>query len=311
MTRSRMCIFVVLSTMTVGCRSYDRHDTDTVGQAAPAESVGERLVIDSLHEELHSSQQFESELGALVESLRHSEDRQAELLAMLGDRMAQSSVLIQCLQSIDTAIDLTLENIRHAQTHGYKQVRAEFMGESVVEVRRRFTQGRLQHTDSPLDLAIQGPGFFSVELPNGDIRYTRYGHFFLDHTGEMKIMPGYPLVDLSGLPVGLSPIAVGQEGTVSAIASQGTTVNLGQIKLVVFPHPEGLRLVDHVLFEESEISGEAQLVVPGEHGTGILKQGYLENSNVDLTEELHTLHTLQAWRSGLKRAILSLHKPDL
>jgi len=239
-----------------------------------------------------------------VEALRLSEGRQANLLALLGDRLEQSSVLITCLQSIDIAIDLVLENMRHAHTHGYKQVRAEFVGDRVVEARRRFTQGALQHTDSPLDLAIQGPGFFSVEMHDGDINYTRYGHFFSDHTGEMKIMPGYPLADLSGLPVGLSPITISQDGAV-----QGASAILGQIKLVVFPRPEGLRLVDQILYEESEASGTAMLVTPGEQGAGILKQGYLEKSNVDLTEELHTLHTLQAWKHGLKRAMLLLDKP--
>jgi len=147
-----------------------------------------------------------------------------------------------------------------------------------------MTQGDLNQTNNPLDLAIQGTGFFQVQRPDGTIAYTRAGNFFLNNQGTIVDSQGDLLIPNITIPPNATAITITQYGVVNAtLPGQQNPTQLGQIQLATFANPGGLDSVGSNLLTATLSSGDPVLGNPGgTEGLGTLQQGYLENSNVDV-----------------------------
>ena len=219
------------------------------------------------------------------------------------------------LAAQDTAMATVANNLANVNTNGFKSDRAVFedlfysiekqpgaqadeintvpsgiqlgSGVRVAGTQKVFTEGSIQTTGQPMDLAIVGRGFFQVEAPNGDILYTENGQFQLNAEGVMVNAQGLPLTPAIEVPQGSTGFTVGADGIVTAVLPGDTLPSeLGQITLVNFTNPGGLEALGGNLYRESVASGEAVEGVPGEEGLGQLKQGVLEGSNVQVVEEM-------------------------
>jgi flagellar basal-body rod protein FlgG len=149
------------------------------------------------------------------------------------------------------------------------------------------TQGDLTSTGNPLDLAIQGQGFFQIQLPSGDFAYTRSGEFHLDSSGNVVTADGYALQPSIAIPNNATAITIGTDGTVSvSVPGQTAAQQVGQLQLATFANPGGLNSTGQNLFQPTAASGDAILGVPGgSEGLGTIQQGSLEQSNVNVVEE--------------------------
>jgi flagellar basal-body rod protein FlgG len=211
-------------------------------------------------------------------------------------------------------MDVISNNLANLNTTGYKRSRAEFQdlvyqqrraaGDATAEgvpsavglevgvgtqptaVMKMFSAGELQHTDNPMDVAIEGQGFFEVLLPDGRLGYTRDGSFKLDPSGRIVTSQGFPLSAELTVPPNSSNVTIGQDGTVSVSVKGSGTRTVGQIQLTGFVNPAGLEAAGHNLLIPTQASGEAQSGAPGVDGLGTLSQGYLEMSNVKVVEEM-------------------------
>src|ERR1022692_1940924 len=149
------------------------------------------------------------------------------------------------------------------------------------------TQGDFTTTGNPLDLTIQGQGFFQIRQPNGNIAYTRSGTFQLDNQGNMVTSDGSPLQPAITIPVNATNISIGSDGTVTVtLPGQNTAQQVGAIQLATFANPGGLNSVGQNLFLPTSSSGDAITGTPGgTEGLGTLQQGMLESSNVSVVDE--------------------------
>jgi flagellar basal-body rod protein FlgG len=226
------------------------------------------------------------------------------------------------LEAQQTNVDVISNNLANVSTNGFKRQRPVFedllyqtlrqpgaqstqqtqvpsglqLGTGVrpVATARIFTTGNLQNTANPLDLAVNGNGFFQVTLPDGSVSYTRDGAFQLDSQGQVVTSNGYPLQPTITIPPNALSITIGSDGTVSVLAAGATApTQVGQIQLANFINPAGLQARGENLFLETAASGTAQTNVPGTNGLGALNQGFVETSNVNVTEELVNLITAQ------------------
>ena len=226
------------------------------------------------------------------------------------------------LEAQQTNVDVISNNLANVSTNGFKRQRPVFedllyqtlrqpgaqstqqtqvpsglqLGTGVrpVATARIFTTGNLQNTGNPLDLAVNGNGFFQVTLPDGSVSYTRDGGFQLDSQGQVVTSNGYPLQPTITIPPNALSITIGSDGTVSVLAAGATApTQVGQIQLANFINPAGLQARGENLFLETAASGTAQTNVPGTNGLGALNQGFVETSNVNVTEELVNLITAQ------------------
>ncbi|MGY8819518.1 MAG: flagellar basal-body rod protein FlgG [Pseudomonadales bacterium] len=226
------------------------------------------------------------------------------------------------LAAQDTAMATVANNLANVNTNGFKADRAVFedlfysiekqpgaqadeintvpsgiqlgSGVRVAGTQKVFTEGSIQTTGQPMDLAIVGRGFFQVESPNGDILYTENGQFQLNAEGMMVNAQGLPLTPAIEVPQGSTGFTVGADGIVTAVLPGDTLPSeLGQITLVNFTNPGGLEALGGNLYRESVASGEAVEGVPGEEGLGQLKQGVLEGSNVQVVEAMVAMIAIQ------------------
>lgn len=218
-----------------------------------------------------------------------------------------------------TNVDNIAHNLANANTAGFKMRRAQFqdllyqtmqqpgaaagsqtvvpsglqlgLGTRVVANEITFTQGSFTQTQNPLDLVIQGRGFFQVRLPSGETAFTRSGQFHLDRDGNLVTMDGDPLEPQITLPPQAQSITIAADGTVSYIApGQSNAQQAGQIQLANFANPAGLNSLGRNLFMPTDASGEPTLGIPGgQEGLGSLLQGYIEQSNVSIVEEFINL----------------------
>jgi flagellar basal-body rod protein FlgG len=149
------------------------------------------------------------------------------------------------------------------------------------------TQGDFSNTGNPLDLAIQGAGFFQVKMPNGEIAYTRAGMFHLDNQGNMVTADGNPLDPQVTIPAGALTVTIGTDGTVTVTQpGQTQAQQVGAIQLATFQNPGGLNSVGQNMFLQTTASGDPIVGTPGgADGVGTLQQGVLEQSNVDVVQE--------------------------
>lgn len=230
-------------------------------------------------------------------------------------------------------IDTVAHNLANVNTTGFKKSRVNFQdllyetlrpagteaasGEIVPEgiqighgvrpasVAKLFTQGNLIQTGNELDVVIEGDGFFQIALPDGTTGYTRDGNFKVDSNGNMVTADGYFLEPNINLPDNRLQTAIGFDGTVSVTtADSPTPINQGQINLVRFTNPSGLdaRLGRNLLLE-TEASGAPLEGTAGLEGLGTLEQGFLENSNVQVVEEVINLIIAQRAYEANSRVI--------
>lgn len=219
-------------------------------------------------------------------------------------------------------MDVIANNLANVSTSGFKKSRADFqdllyqilkvpgsptsadtksptgiqvgMGVKPGSVTKVFTEGEIVQTGNSLDVAIEGSGFFQVSMPDGNTAYTRAGTLKLDGDGRITTSDGYPIEPEIVIPEDALQITISQNGVVSAILGDDTTsTELGNIDLVDFVNDAGLIAIGKNLFRETEASGTALVGTPGENGIGTLLQGYVENSNVNLVEELTQMITAQ------------------
>ncbi len=160
-------------------------------------------------------------------------------------------------------------------------------GVRVVSTDKLHTQGNMSQTESPLDMAINGRGFFSVVTPSGESAYTRDGSFKLDSSGSLVTSSGYPVQPAITIPPTAQQIVIGNDGTVS-VQLQGTTnmTTVGQVSITDFANPMGLQPAGENLYKETSASGAATVGVGGQSGMGQVRQGFLETSNVNIVEEM-------------------------
>ena len=212
-------------------------------------------------------------------------------------------------------IDVISHNLANVNTNGFKKSRADFqdlmyqgtkiagaasssetelpsgvqvgLGVKAAAVQKMFKQGDFVATDNPLDMVIEGPGFYQISRPEGDIAYTRAGAFKLDGTGQIVNSDGYPMEPSITIPPDTLIITIGSDGTVSVMQPGNTTpTTVGQIELAQFTNPGGLTAIGKNLFLPSNASGTATADNPGASGLGTINQGFLELSNVNVVEEM-------------------------
>ncbi|WP_174278903.1 flagellar basal-body rod protein FlgG [Sphingomonas bacterium] len=160
-------------------------------------------------------------------------------------------------------------------------------GVRVQGTARTDTQGSMQTTGNSLDLALDGDGYFQVQMPGGQLGYTRAGNFSRSPEGLLVTSEGYQVQPGITVPQGATNITIGQDGTVSAtVAGQDGAQQIGQIQVASFPNAAGLENKGDNYLVETTASGAANLGVPGDDGRGRVRQGMLEASNVNVVEEL-------------------------
>ena len=222
--------------------------------------------------------------------------------------------------------DTIANNLANVNTYGYKKQRADFedliyqtvrtagtpatedtvvpvgiqMGHGVklADTQRVFSQGSLQQTDVPTDMAIAGEGFFKIQMYDGSMAYTRNGNFKVDETGRMVTSNGYWLIPDIVMPELFLPdtINITKDGRVSVKVPQDgdlAEVDVGRIELYRFPNPVGLTAVGENLFKVSQASGDAVAGVPGYEGMGTIQHKFLEMSNVAVVQEMVNLIVAQ------------------
>ena len=168
------------------------------------------------------------------------------------------------------------------------------LGVKPAAVTKVFTEGDIVQTENPLDVAIEGSGFFQVEMPDGNTAFTRAGNLKLDGDGRLTTSDGFPIQPEIVIPEDAREITISQTGLVSALVGDDTTsTELGNIDLADFVNEAGLVAIGRNLFRETDASGAAALGTPGSDGYGTLLQGYVENSNVNLVEEMAHMITTQ------------------
>jgi len=167
-------------------------------------------------------------------------------------------------------------------------------GVRVVATQKQFTGGSLQVTEQPLDLAINNRGFFQIQMPSGETAYTRNGQFHLNANGDIVNASGFLLEPSISIPENTNNITISQDGIVSAsILGEPTPQELGQITITDFVNPAGLQALGGNVFAQTAASGDPQTGTAGESGLGSIIQGSLENSNVDIVEEMVNMITTQ------------------
>lgn len=226
------------------------------------------------------------------------------------------------LSAQDMNLTTISNNLANVSTTGFKRDRADFedllyqtrrqpggqssqdselptglqlgTGVRIAGTQKIFTAGSLQTTEQPLDMAVNGRGFFQILQPDGTVGYTRDGSFHLDSDGQIVTSQGFPLEPAIVLPAEVQTFTVGEDGTVSVtVAGNPASQVIGNIQTADFVNPAGLQAIGNNLFLETASSGAPQVGTPGLTGLGTVLQNTLENSNVSVVEELVNMITTQ------------------
>jgi flagellar basal-body rod protein FlgG len=227
-------------------------------------------------------------------------------------------------------IDATANNLANVNTTGFKRSRVDFQdllyqsprmpgsttaqgaeaptgvqvgsGVRAASTQRIFSQGEFQQTDNPLDLVVEGDGFFQVLRGDGSTAYTRAGSFRKDANGRLVNPDGFALQPDINIPAQAVNVSIGTDGTVSVtLAGGNTSQQVGTIELARFANPAGLNAIGRNLFLPTAASGNAVTGAPGSQGFGTLSQGFIEMSNVKVVEEMVNLIIGQrAYEAGSK-----------
>jgi len=230
----------------------------------------------------------------------------------------------------ETNMDVIANNLANVSTNGFKRQRAVFedllyqtvrqpgaqsseqtnlpsglqigTGVRPVSTERLFSQGNLSQTSNSKDIAVKGEGFFQVQLPDGTTAYTRDGSFQVDQNGQLVTSSGYQVIPAITIPANALSMTVGRDGIVS-VTTQGQTAaqQVGQLTLSTFINNSGLESLGENLYQETQSSGAPTESTPGLNGAGLLYQGYVETSNVNVAEELvNMIQTQRAYEINSK-----------
>ena len=223
---------------------------------------------------------------------------------------------------MQTQIDTTANNIANVNTIGFKKSRAEFadlmykvveyagtatsdvtksptgvevgLGVRTTAINKIFAEGSLKQTDNELDVAITGKGFFKLQLPDGTEVYSRNGALKIDENGTIVNSDGYRIIPEIVVPEDATQLSIGIDGIVTVVqAGQTQATQIGQMNLTNYINPAGLHALGDNLYIETDSSGPPLEGIPGVDGLGVLRQGFVELSNVQLVVELTDLITGQ------------------
>ena len=219
-------------------------------------------------------------------------------------------------------VDNIAHNLANASTVGFKRSRLDFedllyqnlrtpgaasnastilpvglqigLGARAITSQRIFLQGEYKQTDNPLDVVIEGAGFFQVRQTNGELAYTRSGSFHLNAQGQLVTAAGESIEPAITVPRESTSLTIGTDGTVSVtVPGQANAQNVGQIQLALFVNPAGLESLGQNLYRETSASGAPTAGPPNSQGLGRITQGYVEGSNVNVVEELVNMISAQ------------------
>ncbi len=234
------------------------------------------------------------------------------------------------LDAQQTRMAVVSNNLANVNTTGFKQGRAVFedllyqnvrqsggqssqdtllpsgmnlgTGVRVVATEKLFTQGSVLQTDNAYDVAINGRGFFQIQKPDGEMAYTRDGTFQIDDQGQMVTSSGYIVDPGITIPGDAQSVTIGNDGTVSVrLPGQAATTQVGSLQIADFVNPVGLQPIGENMYIETAASGSAQPGTPGQNGLGLLNQGALEGSNVNVVSELvNMIETQRAYEMNSK-----------
>lgn len=235
------------------------------------------------------------------------------------------------MKAQELLIDVTANNLANVNTNGFKRSQVDFADQLYTTLQQAgselsagqpapvglqvgsgvrpmgttklFTPGSIEQTNNPLDIAIQGDGFFQVLLPNGAERFTRDGALRMNADGTLVTMDGYALADTVQIPPGSTNIVVARDGMISYMDETGQTNTTGPLTLARFANPAGLSSEGGNLYARTEASGDPVVGPPGELGAGMLIGGQLERSNVEVVTEMIGLITAQRAYEINSRAI--------
>ncbi|MBD3246379.1 MAG: flagellar basal-body rod protein FlgG [Candidatus Omnitrophica bacterium] len=214
-----------------------------------------------------------------------------------------------------TNIDTIANNLANVNTNGFKKSRVDFqdlfyqtlqlpgtpvaqgeyelpvgaqvgLGTRPAAIFKIFSVEGFQETQNPLDLAVEGDGFFQVLMPDGSTAYTRDGSFKIDSDGRIVTSSGYPLFPEITIDEDVTDIAISKDGAVTVSYADGTSDELATLELARFINPSGLKSIGGNLYRETDASGLPVIGDPGEEGLGTVLQGFLESSNVNVVEEM-------------------------
>lgn len=219
---------------------------------------------------------------------------------------------ISGMKNFQTKLDVIGNNISNVNTYGFKKGRTTFsdlisqtssgataptatsgginakqvgLGSQVASIDTIHTQGSMQTTGRVLDLSISGEGYFVVEDGAGSEFYTRSGNFYFDADRNIVTSSGLKLAGAGTIPETAQSFSIGTDGSITYVDATGNTQDAGQIQLAKFANPEGLDKTGGNTYQVSGNSGDAIPTFAGENGAGSINSGYLEMSNVDLSEE--------------------------
>lgn len=219
------------------------------------------------------------------------------------------------MQSQQINIDVIANNLANVNTTGFKKSRPDFqdlmyqnlksvgspstnstqvpsgiqigLGSKAAAVTKVFSAGNITQSGNDLDMAIEGDGFFQIQLPDGATAYSRDGAFKKDSQGRIVNSDGYPLTPEMVIPNNASKVSIGNDGTVTVLqAGQSSPTSVGTIQLATFSNPAGLSSMGHNLYQPTDASGTANTGTAGQNGIGAISQGFLEMSNVSVMEEM-------------------------
>ncbi len=219
-------------------------------------------------------------------------------------------------------MDVISNNLANVNTTGFKKSRAEFqdllyehirhagtidsLGQQLplgIEVghgarpsatQKIFSMGDIQNTGNPLDMLIKGDGFFQISMPDGTLQYSRDGSFKTDNTGHLVTSDGHPLEPSIYMPAEATGVVIRSNGQIEVTLPQGQGNQIiGQLQMARFLNPAGLESVGQNMFRGTDASGDVIIGTPGLDGFGEIGQGFLENSNVKVVEEMVNLIVTQ------------------
>jgi flagellar basal-body rod protein FlgG len=219
------------------------------------------------------------------------------------------------MEAQQTQLDAISNNLANASTNGYKRSHAVFedlmyqnlrqaganstdqttlptglqlgLGTRAVATSRNFSQGNLQQSSNPLDVAISGQGFFEVQMPDGTTGYTRDGSFQVNATGQLVTSNGNTVQPGITIPANATSVSIGTDGTVSVVLpAQAAAQVVGKLQTASFINPAGLDPKGQNVYAETAASGTPNGGTPGLNGLGLLQAGFVETSNVNVVEEL-------------------------
>ncbi len=237
------------------------------------------------------------------------------------------------LAASQTMMDTIADNLSNVNTTGYKSETPEFQtllyqdgiqpgansttqtvypsglelgtGVKVASIKDRLTQGTMTSTGNPLDLAINGSGYFQVlKQPSGQTVYTRDGSFQLNQNGQLVTSSGYQVIPNVTIPSNATSVTIGTDGTVSITTpGSSTATQVGQIQLATFINPQGLQPLGENLYSYTTASGNAIVGSPQTNGLGAVNQSYLESSNVDVVQSMvNMISAERAYQLGTQAA---------